>query len=173
VAGPAGAFMQAVPLPRPAPRRRFRPGRPPGPRRAAGSARAARRARAAPPVPPGPPAGPAPRRRAAAGGGYSTVGDLMRFAQALGSGMLISKATLAEATSQQQDHYGYGFTVGQEPVPNYGHSGGPPGMNGDLRVFPQLGYILVILSNQDPQPRPAPPTSSHSECPTNRRPAGS
>jgi D-alanyl-D-alanine carboxypeptidase len=105
----------------------------------------------------------------------STVGDLMRFAQALGSGTLISRAALAEAISQQQDEYGYGFTVGREPVPNYGHGGGAPGMNGDLRVFPQLGYVLVILSNQGPQRLPASPTSSRSECPTNsppRMPAG-
>jgi D-alanyl-D-alanine carboxypeptidase len=91
-----------------------------------------------------------PWRGTAAGGGYSTVGDLMRFAQALDSGTLISKATLAEATRQQQDEYGYGFTVGQEPVPNYGHGGGAPGMNGDLRMFPKLGYVVVILSNLDP-----------------------
>jgi D-alanyl-D-alanine carboxypeptidase len=91
-----------------------------------------------------------PWRGTAAGGGYSTVGDLMRFAQALGSVTLISKATLADATRQQQDEYGYGFTVGQEPVPNYGHGGGAPGMNGDLRVFPKLGYVVVILSNLDP-----------------------
>jgi CubicO group peptidase (beta-lactamase class C family) len=91
-----------------------------------------------------------PWRGTAAGGGYSTIGDLMRFAQALSSGTLIAEATLAEATREQQDEYGYGFTVGQEPVPNYGHGGGAPGMNGDLRVFPQLGYIVVILSNLDP-----------------------
>jgi D-alanyl-D-alanine carboxypeptidase len=91
-----------------------------------------------------------PWRGTAAGGGYSTVGDLMRFAQALSSGTLISKATLADATRQQQDQYGYGFTVGQEPVPNYGHGGGAPGMNGELRVFPKLSYVVVILSNLDP-----------------------
>jgi D-alanyl-D-alanine carboxypeptidase len=91
-----------------------------------------------------------PWRGTAAGGGYSTVSDLMRFAQALGSGKLISKTTLDEATRQQQDQYGYGFNVGQEPLPNYGHSGGAPGMNGDLRVFPQLGYVVIILSNLDP-----------------------
>jgi hypothetical protein len=75
----------------------------------------------------------------------------MGFTQALGSGTLISKATLDKATRQQQDQYGYGFTIGQEPVPNYGHGGGAPGMNGDLRVFPQLGcVVVVILSNLDP-----------------------
>jgi CubicO group peptidase (beta-lactamase class C family) len=41
-----------------------------------------------------------PWRGTAAGGGYSTIGDLMRFAQALSSGRLISKATLAEATAR-------------------------------------------------------------------------
>jgi D-alanyl-D-alanine carboxypeptidase len=52
-----------------------------------------------------------PWRGTAAGGGYSTVGDLLRFAQALNAGRLISKATLAEATRPHQPHYGYGFDV--------------------------------------------------------------
>jgi D-alanyl-D-alanine carboxypeptidase len=43
-----------------------------------------------------------PWRGTAAGGGYSTVGDLLRFAEALRSGRLISKATLAEATRPHQ-----------------------------------------------------------------------
>jgi CubicO group peptidase (beta-lactamase class C family) len=55
--------------------------------------------------------GTLPWRGTAAGGGYSTVGDLLRFAQALGSGRLISKATLAEATRPHQQQYGYGFGV--------------------------------------------------------------
>jgi CubicO group peptidase (beta-lactamase class C family) len=52
-----------------------------------------------------------PWRGTAAGGGYSTVGDLLRFAQALNSGKLLSKTTLAEATRPNQQHYGYGFGV--------------------------------------------------------------
>jgi CubicO group peptidase (beta-lactamase class C family) len=92
-----------------------------------------------------------PWRGTAAGGGYSTVGDLLRFAQALESGMLISKRTLAEATRPHQQQYGYGFGVqGQGRLGSYGHGGGAPGMNGELRVFPQLGYIVVSLSNLDP-----------------------
>ncbi len=86
-----------------------------------------------------------------AGGGYSTVGDLLRFAQALESGKLISKATLAEATRPQEQRYGYGFGVqGEGSLRSYGHGGGAPGMNGDLRVYPQLGYVVVSLSNLDP-----------------------
>ena len=91
-----------------------------------------------------------PWRGTAAGGGYSTVGDLLRFAQALSSGNLISTATLAEATRPHQQGYGYGFAIGQDPVTNYGHSGGAPGMNGDLRIYPELGYVVIGLSNLDP-----------------------
>jgi D-alanyl-D-alanine carboxypeptidase len=91
-----------------------------------------------------------PWRGTAAGGGYSTVGDLMRFAQALNSGALISKATLTEATRPHQQDYGYGFDVRQQPIRSYGHGGGAPGMNGDLRVYPGLGYVVVGLSNLDP-----------------------
>jgi D-alanyl-D-alanine carboxypeptidase len=92
-----------------------------------------------------------PWRGTAAGGDYSTVGDLLRFAQALASGRLISEATLAEATRPHQQQYGYGFDVqGQGSLRSYGHSGGAPGMNGELRIFPELGYVVVSLSNLDP-----------------------
>ena len=92
-----------------------------------------------------------PWRGTAAGGGYSTVGDLLRFAQALSSGRLLSEATLAEATRPHQQQYGYGFDVqGQGSLGSYGHGGGAPGMNGELRIFPELGYVVVSLSNLDP-----------------------
>ncbi|MFP5285761.1 MAG: serine hydrolase domain-containing protein, partial [Thermoanaerobaculia bacterium] len=91
-----------------------------------------------------------PWRGTSAGGGYSTVGDLFRFASALESGKLISKKMLAEATREQVEGYGYGFGVQGEPLRAYGHGGGAPGMNGDLRVYPELGYVLVSLSNLDP-----------------------
>lgn len=92
-----------------------------------------------------------PWRGTAAGGGYSTVGDLFRFAQALESGKLLSKKMLAEATREQRDGYGFGFGArGEGELRGYGHGGGAPGMNGELKVFPDLGYVLVSLSNFDP-----------------------
>lgn len=92
-----------------------------------------------------------PWRGTSAGGGYSTAGDLLRFAQALEAGKLISKKMLAEATKDHLDGYGYGFGVqGEGPLRSYGHGGGAPGMNGELRVYPELGYVLVSLSNLDP-----------------------
>jgi D-alanyl-D-alanine carboxypeptidase len=92
-----------------------------------------------------------PWRGTSAGGGYSTAGDLLRFAQALESGKLISKASLAAATTPYKEHYGYGFGIqGEGPLRGYGHGGGAPGMNGELRIFPQLGTVVISLSNLDP-----------------------
>jgi D-alanyl-D-alanine carboxypeptidase len=92
-----------------------------------------------------------PWRGTAAGGGYSTAGDLLRFAAALESGKLISKASLAEAIRPHQGNYGYGFQVkGYGSSQSFGHGGAAPGMSGDLRVFPELGYVVVCLSNLDP-----------------------
>ncbi len=91
-----------------------------------------------------------PWRGTAAGGGYSTARDLMRFGQALEAGSLISKKTLAEATTMKEG-YGYGFSGRGEGAQRwYGHGGGAPGMNGELRIYPELGYILVGLTNIDP-----------------------
>ncbi|MFL6194233.1 MAG: serine hydrolase domain-containing protein [Thermoanaerobaculia bacterium] len=92
-----------------------------------------------------------PWRGTAAGGGYSTVGDLLRFAQALESGKLISKKMLAQATTPFKEDYGFGFGMeGEGSLKSYGHNGGAPGMNGELRIYPQLGYVLVSLANIDP-----------------------
>lgn len=94
-----------------------------------------------------------PYRGTAAGGGYSTVDDLLRFAQALQAGKLLSKELLSQATHSQisEKWYGYGFiTVGEGPLHRYGHGGDSPGMNADIRIFPESGYVLVSLSNIDP-----------------------
>ncbi|MFY9824115.1 MAG: serine hydrolase domain-containing protein [Thermoanaerobaculia bacterium] len=92
-----------------------------------------------------------PWRGTAAGGGYSTAGDLLRFAEALESGKLISKASLKAATTPYKEDYGFGFGIeGEGPLRSYGHSGGAPGMNGDLRIYPQLGIVVICLSNLDP-----------------------
>ena len=32
----------------------------------------------------------------------------------------------------------------------FGHSGAAPGMNGELRVYPQSRYVVVVLSNLEP-----------------------
>jgi CubicO group peptidase (beta-lactamase class C family) len=92
-----------------------------------------------------------PWRGTSAGGGYSTVGDFFRFAQALESGKLISKEMLAKATTPNLEGYGFGFDLnGEGPLWSYGHGGGAPGMNGEFRVYPRLGTVVVTLANLDP-----------------------
>lgn len=88
-----------------------------------------------------------PWRGTAAGGGYSTAGDLLRFATALESGTLVSKDTLALATRG----IGLGFFAsGEGKLRSYGHAGGANGMNGDLRLYPELDTVVIALSNLDP-----------------------
>ena len=92
-----------------------------------------------------------PWRGTAAGGGYSTAGDLRKFARALLDGTLLSPAMLAEATRNQSPWYGYGFMVReQDGVRMFGHGGGALGMNGDLRIYPDSGTVVVGLANVDP-----------------------
>jgi D-alanyl-D-alanine carboxypeptidase len=88
----------------------------------------------------------------AAGGGYSTAGDFFRFAEALQSGKLISKASLTQMiTPGRNSQYGFGMALtGEGATRSFGHAGGAPGQNGDLRVFPESGYVIVALSNLDP-----------------------
>ncbi len=87
----------------------------------------------------------------AAGGGYSTVGDFFRFAEALQSGKLISKTSFAQMIAPGLGQYGFGMVIsGDGATRNFGHSGGAQGQNGDLRVFPESGYVIVALSNLDP-----------------------
>ena len=100
-----------------------------------------------------------PWRGTSAGGGYSTVGDLFRFATAISSGKLIKPELFAQMTSKQasapqmpaSDGYGFGMMVSEEPQgKRYGHGGGAPGMNGELRVYPRTNTVVVVLANLDP-----------------------
>jgi CubicO group peptidase (beta-lactamase class C family) len=85
-----------------------------------------------------------------AGGGYSTAGDLVRFAEALTSGKLVSPATFELMTTPkpevQSPRYGYGFGVDTE-TGIVGHSGGFPGISSNLDIFKGTGYVAVVLSN--------------------------
>lgn len=94
-----------------------------------------------------------PYRGSAAGGGYTTAADLVRFGHALRSGRLLSRELVNQATSPQRPDgwYGFGFWIGgQGPTRNWGHGGGAPGMNAAFRVFPDLDAIVVALANLDP-----------------------
>ena len=86
-----------------------------------------------------------------AGGGFSTVGDLHRFALALLSGKYVSKSSLEKMwTDHYNAGYGYGFGI-QEGLNGkvVGHSGGFSGINSNLDIFLDKGYIIAVMSNID------------------------
>ena len=97
-----------------------------------------------------------PYRGTSAGGGYSTVEDLLKFANALLTHKLLNAEytellTTGHADTPTGSKYAYGFFDDrQDGVRSFGHGGGAPGMNGDLRIFPQSGYVVAVLSNLDP-----------------------
>jgi CubicO group peptidase (beta-lactamase class C family) len=88
-----------------------------------------------------------------AGGGFSTVEDLLRFDQALRGGKLVSAATLAQLwtpTPQSQGGYGLGFGIEQAPGEKIvGHGGGFPGISAALDMYLEGGWTVVVLSNYD------------------------
>ncbi len=96
-----------------------------------------------------------PYRGTPAGGGYTTVGDLLRFATALTGHALLDATHTRLLTAGKVDtgrggKYAYGFTESiQGGARSVGHSGGAPGMNGDLRIFPESGYVVIALANAD------------------------
>ena len=112
-----------------------------------------------------------PYRGTSAGGGYSTVEDLLRFATALQTHKLLNAKYTEDMTTGKVDagrgKYAYGF---QDSVINgtrcFGHGGGAPGMNGILQICPASGYVIAVLSNMDP-----PAASRVTDFITNRLPA--
>jgi len=94
-----------------------------------------------------------PYRGTSAGGGYTTVGDLLRFATALTDHVLLDARhtallTTGKVDTGQGDKYAYGFVESTEGgMRSVGHSGGAPGMNGDLRIFADSGYVVAALAN--------------------------
>lgn len=101
-----------------------------------------------------------PYRGTSAGGGYSTVGDLYRFALALQTNKLLNARYTQMLTTGTVDMMGppdmarkYAFGFADETVGGircFGHGGGAPGMNGDLEICPTEGYVIAVLANVDP-----------------------
>jgi CubicO group peptidase (beta-lactamase class C family) len=86
-----------------------------------------------------------------AGGGFSTVKDLHKFALALLSGKFVSKDSLkAMWTDHLGADYGYGFSASEGPAGKVvGHGGGFDGINSNLDIFLDSGYIVAVMSNTD------------------------
>ena len=89
-------------------------------------------------------------RGSSAGGAYSTVEDLLKFAIALKNNTLISEESLALMISNKdQNGYGYGFSLNKfNGIEVYGHNGGAHGVSGELDIYRNMDYIVVTLSNR-------------------------
>jgi D-alanyl-D-alanine carboxypeptidase len=100
-----------------------------------------------------------PYRGTSAGGGYSTVEDLLAFANALENHKLLDAKNVDLLTTGKVEArgpgskyaYGFGEEISADGVRCFGHGGGAPGMNGDLKICPQSGYVIAVLANLDPQ----------------------
>ena len=90
-----------------------------------------------------------------AGGGFSTAGDLLRFADALRENKLLDAqhtklmTTGRVTTPFGLDAYGFGMqTVNGNQC--FGHNGSSRGVNGDLEMCLNSSYTIVALANMDP-----------------------
>ncbi len=98
-----------------------------------------------------------PYRGTSAGGGYSTVEDLLKFANVLASHKVLDARntellTMGKVNTARGVKYAFGF-MDDDTDPafrHFGHGGGAPGMNGELEIYPQSGYVIVVLANLDP-----------------------
>ena len=97
-----------------------------------------------------------PSKGSPAGGGYSTVEDLLRFANALEENLLLDQAhtdllTSGKVVRNPEKKYAYYF---EEDLTNdhrvVGHGGGAAGINSDLRIYTDLGYVVAVMTNYDP-----------------------
>lgn len=89
-----------------------------------------------------------------AGGGYSTAEDLLRFAEALRAGRLVSPEMFRLMTSPKPEfgatRYGYGFLVETDGRRAVGHNGGWLGVYSKLDIYLDDGYTAVVLTNLNP-----------------------
>lgn len=89
-----------------------------------------------------------------AGGGFSTVEDLLRFDIALRSHKLLDSKHTEMVWSNKPElkspDYGFGFGIGGQPGDRIvGHGGGFPGISSNLDMFLDSGYTAVVMSNYD------------------------
>lgn len=86
-----------------------------------------------------------------AGGGYTTVDDLYKFALAFKNNKLLNTDnTNLMKKEPENGWYGYGMQfAGAKDSGIYGHSGGHYGVGAEWRVFEKQNYVVALLTNKD------------------------
>lgn len=88
-----------------------------------------------------------------AGGGYSTIDDLHRFATALRQdtlldpthGHMLTTAVIPAGSAR----WSLGMRIAtRNGATCYGHGGSAPGVNADFAVYPRSAYTIIVLANR-------------------------
>ncbi len=92
---------------------------------------------------------------APAGGGYSTVDDLLRFSIAMQFNELLGEE-MTEILLTGKVRMGPGMKYaylfgdrGRGERRTVGHNGGAPGISADFKFYPESGYTVAVLANYD------------------------
>jgi len=92
----------------------------------------------------------------AAGGLYSTVGDLYKWNEALANGSLLSDESRRAMFTPYPEaelsgmHYGYGVVISEKfGQLRYSHGGGIQGFASAIERYPRANICVVILANED------------------------
>lgn len=93
-------------------------------------------------------------RASPAGGAVSSLDDLAKFAQGLLEHRLLDTAhtellTTGRVTMGPNRRYALGFGDIERGarLHSYGHNGAAPGQSADLKIYPEAGYVTIVLSN--------------------------
>jgi CubicO group peptidase (beta-lactamase class C family) len=87
-----------------------------------------------------------PARGSAAGGGYATAEDLLRFGRALYECRLVGETWTNWVFTNEEP----GSTKIDRSRWSLGIAGGAPGINAMLELDGQTGYTVIVLANYDP-----------------------
>ena len=83
-----------------------------------------------------------PAKGSSAGGGYSTAGELLKFANAVGAGKIKNPAFEQDAPKPPNAPFA--------SIRGIGIAGGAPGLNAVLETDLPGGYTVIVMSNYDP-----------------------
>lgn len=93
----------------------------------------------------------------AAGGMYSTVGDLLKWDRALYTDAILPRALREEMWTADKGEYGYGWQVLAPSAQTFGrplllHAGGVNGFATDLLRYPNERVSIILLANLETAP---------------------
>ncbi|MFD2562996.1 serine hydrolase domain-containing protein [Aquimarina rubra] len=89
------------------------------------------------------------------GGFYTTVGDMLKFGNAVINNTFVKPETLSlmrehHSLEKERNAYGFGWFL-YNPKPNegaiIGHSGGQTGCSSQLYIVPEKGIVTIVLAN--------------------------